>query len=140
MSEFPVPAPANSAAGGAVPPAGCITLAHVVYGLFLFGCLTTITWWFPVASLITLSWLAGLVLAYVKRGEAEGTWLASHYRWQIRTFWLGLLWTVVGWVLVLSFVGIVIGIPLLLVVTGWLIYRILRGWMLLNDGKPMPNP
>lgn len=140
MSEFPAPAPAtaHSAAGGAAPPASCITLAHLVYGLFLFGCLTTITWWFPVASLITLAWIGGLVLAYVKRGEAEGTWLETHYRWQIRTFWFGLLWTVIGWVLVWSFIGIVIGIPLLLVVTGWLIYRILRGWFLLNEGKPIP--
>ncbi len=138
MSEFPPPAtPAPDT--GAAPPQSAITMAHLVYGLYLFGCLSSITWFIPIASLITLSWIAGLVLAYVKRGEAGGTWLASHFRWQVRTFWFGLLWSVIGWVLVFTVVGALVGVPVLIALTAWLVYRILRGWLLLNDGKPVPG-
>ena len=125
--------------GESTPPAGAVTLAHVIYGLYLFGCLSTMTWWLPIASLLTLSFLVGVVLAHVKRADAAGTWLASHFRWQIRTFWFALLWSALAWLLIVTIIGALIGGPMLLVLTVWLIYRILRGWLLLNDAKPAPN-
>lgn len=137
MAQFDPPTPASP--GGTAPPQGAVTLAHVIYGLYLFGCLSTMTWWLPIASLITLSFVVGIVLAHVKRGEAAGTWLASHYRWQIRTFWFGLLWTLIAWILIATLVGALVGGPMLLVLTVWLIYRIVRGWLLLNDGQPIPG-
>jgi uncharacterized membrane protein len=135
MSQFDPPVPSTSAA----PSANLITMAHVVYGLFLFGCLSTMTWFIPVASLITLSWIAGVVLVYLKRGEAQATWLATHFRWQLRTFWFGLLWSAIAWLLILTLIGALLGGPMLVIVAIWLIYRILRGWILLNDGKPVPG-
>jgi uncharacterized membrane protein len=75
----------------------------------------------------------------VKRGEARGTWLESHFRWQIRTFWWGLLW--VG--LCLLFVVLTLGVGLLiawlpLMIVGlWFIYRIASGWLRLVDRRPM---
>lgn len=137
MSQFDPPQ--TSPMGESTPPAGAVTLAHVIYGLYLFGCLSTMTWWLPIASLLTLSFLVGVVLAHVKRADAAGTWLASHFRWQIRTFWFALLWSALAWLLIVTIIGALIGGPMLLVLTVWLIYRILRGWLLLNDAKPAPN-
>ncbi|GAB4481803.1 MAG: membrane protein [Burkholderiaceae bacterium] len=90
---------------------------------------------FVVYVLYALSFLwgvtaiAGVIIAYVKRDDVRGTWLESHFGWQIRTFWWGLLWTVVGVVLVLAGVGFLI----LLAVWIWTIYRVVKGWLRLND-------
>lgn len=85
--------------------------------------------------------LVAVVMNYARRAEARDTWLESHFRWQIRTFWFGLL---------LSIVVLALSLPLMLVLIGfatwwlglaliglWLIYRIARGWMALRDRRPM---
>lgn len=100
------------------------TLTTVVYGLqagvFLIG----------------LSAIVAVVINYVKLDEVAGTWLESHFRWQIRTFWFGLLWGVIG---ALLFV-FVVGWFILMADALWIIYRIVKGWLNLTDGKPMPLP
>ena len=100
------------------------TLTAVVYGLqagvFLIG----------------LSAIVAVVINYVKLDEVAGTWLESHFRWQIRTFWFGLLWGVIG---ALLFV-FVVGWFILMADALWIIYRIVKGWLNLTDGKPMPLP
>ena len=82
-----------------------------------------------------------MVLSYLKRGEAAGTFLESHYRWLIRTFWFAVLWgaiaIVVTLALVLTLVGILVAWLPVLVVGVWLIYRIARGWLTLKDGKAL---
>jgi len=77
--------------------------------------------------------LAGIIINYLKRDEVRGSWLESHFRWQIRTFWFGLLWGVIGAMTTAIFIGIFIVIGNLV----WVIYRIVKGWLALNDGKPM---
>jgi uncharacterized membrane protein len=74
-----------------------------------------------------------LIVNYVKLDDVRGTLAESHFRWQIRTFWYGLLWGVVGWILVF----VLIGFAILFANCVWLIYRIVKGWLYLNDGKPM---
>src|SRR4029453_7493567 len=81
--------------------------------------------------------IAAVILNYLKRRDARGTWLESHYRWQIRTFWYALLWFAVAIALFVTLVGIPLGLALLAGVTLWLIYRIGRGWLRLRDGRPM---
>jgi uncharacterized membrane protein len=81
--------------------------------------------------------IVAVILNYVKRGDASGTWAASHYRWQIRTFWYTLLWALIGWVLIATVIGIVVGLPILIALTLWLIYRIARGWLRLQGRQPM---
>lgn len=78
-------------------------------------------------------WVVAVVLNYVKKDDVAGTWLESHFRWQIRTFWWGLLWGVVGGVLSLVLIGFVV----LFIDAVWIIYRIVKGWLNLNDGKPI---
>ena len=73
------------------------------------------------------------VRIFVKRDDVAGTWLESHFRWQIRTFWFGLLWSVLG---VLSLV-VVVGFAVLFANLVWFIYRIVKGWIRLNEGRPM---
>lgn len=118
-----------------------VRLTHVIYGLhavsLLMGILTPVT---IVSSFLT-GWpsIIAVVINYVKRGETRGTWLESHFRWQIRTFWFGVLW--VG--LCLLFVVLTLGIGILIawiplaVVSLWFIYRIGRGWLARVDRRPM---
>lgn len=99
-------------------------MAHVVYAIQAV-CLT-----FVVTYVIAV---VGLIINYVKLPDVKGTWLESHYRWQIRTFWFGLLWGVIGFLLVFLIIGWII----LFIVYIWLIYRIVKGWLYLFDKKPM---
>jgi uncharacterized membrane protein len=77
--------------------------------------------------------IVAIVINYVKVDDIRGTWLESHFRWQIRTFWFGLLWGVIGSVLLLVLVGWFV----LAADAVWVIYRIVKGWLRLNDGKEM---
>lgn len=100
------------------------TLTMVVYALQAAG------------FFVGLTWIVAIIMNYVKREEVGGTFLESHFTWQIRTFWFGLLWGVVGGLLMLVLVGWLVW----LVAGIWIIYRIVKGWLNLNDGKPMPAP
>jgi len=110
-------------AGGAAPE-NLKTLTAVIYGLQ------------AASFFVGLSAIVAVVINYVKQEEVAGTWLESHFRWQIRTFWYGLLWGVIG---LLLFV-VVVGWFVLMADAIWIIYRIVKGWLNLNDGKPMPPP
>ncbi len=99
--------------------------------------LTTIVYALQALSLITsgLALFAGVIINYVRRDDVQGTWLESHFRWQIRTFWFSLLWTVVG----IATVIFMIGWGVLFAASLWLIYRIVRGWLYLSEKRPMPS-
>jgi uncharacterized membrane protein len=121
------------------PMSSVLTVAHIVYALHTFAIVVGIV---GAATVIgsfvgSLPSLVAVLLNYVKRGEARGTWAASHYRWQIRTFWFALLWALIGWALIITIVGAVVGVPILIALTLWLIYRIGRGWLRLRDRRPM---
>jgi uncharacterized membrane protein len=112
-----------------------------IYALHAFSLLTGIIGAATVVGAFLTGWpsLIAVVLNYVKRSEARGTWLESHFRWQIRTFWYGLLWVC----LCVLFVVMTLGIGLLIawlplgVVAVWFVYRIVRGWLALRDGRSM---
>ena len=101
-----------------------LRITHLVYGLLSLGMLLG---WFPA--------VIGVILNYVKLEDVQGTWLESHFRWQIRTFWWGLLWAAIG---IITFL-IVIGWFILIADGIWILYRVLKGWLNLNDNKPMPS-
>lgn len=116
-----------------------LVAAHIVYGLHavaiglgIVGSATVIGGF--VGSLPSI---IAVILSYVKRGGARGSWAASHFRWQIRTFWFALLWLLVALLLIVTLVGAPVGLGMLAVVTLWLIYRIARGWLRLLDRQPM---
>jgi uncharacterized membrane protein len=97
-------------------------LTMVVYALYAFSYFAGITA------------IIGIVINYIKLEEVAGTWLESHFRWQMRTFWFGLLWAVVG----IATLFILIGFVILFANCIWIIYRVIKGWLYFNDNKPMP--
>ena len=88
---------------------------------------------YTASVLVGITLIGGVVVAYLKRDDAAGTWLESHYRWQIRTFWWLLLWGTIGALTAL----ILIGFAVLFAVSVWFIYRVAKGWLALRDGKPV---
>ena len=80
---------------------------------------------------VVLPWLVGVVIDYIKRDDARGTWLESHFTWQIRTFWWSLLWAVIGGILLLVLIGWLV----LAATAVWIIYRIVKGWLRLTERR-----
>lgn len=119
-------------------------ITHVVYGLHAFSLLSALvgsaTIFLLGSFLGTLPSIAAVILNYYKQASARGTWLESHFRWQIRTFWYALLWFVLGWLLVLTIVGIPVGIAIFFGASIWVLYRVGRGWWVLGQGETMPMP
>jgi uncharacterized membrane protein len=118
-----------------------VTWTNVIYLLHAFSLLTGILGAATVIGAFLVGWpsIIAVILNYLKRSDVRGTWLESHFRWQIRTFWFGLLW--VSLCVIFLFVTLGIGILVvwlaLGVLTIWFIYRIARGWMALNERRPM---
>jgi uncharacterized membrane protein len=114
---------------------------QAIYALHAFSLLTGILGAATVVGAFLTGWpsLIAVILNYVKRSEVRGTWLESHFRWQIRTFWYGLLWVSLCFLFILLTLGIGIVIAWLpLAIVGlWFVYRIARGWLRLRDGRPM---
>jgi uncharacterized membrane protein len=128
----------------AAPAPSLVTLTHVVYALHT---LSLVIGAFGAATVIgsfIFGWpsIIGVIINYVKRSETRGTFLESHFRWQIRTFWYAVLWTVIALLVSLPLMVVLIGFltwPVLLFALGvWAIYRIARGWLALRERKPMP--
>jgi len=96
--------------------------------------LTIIIYALQAASFVVgLTFLVAVIINYIKRDDVRGTWLESHFRWQIRTFWYCLLWGLLG-----AFLSaVVIGVFILLANAIWVIYRIAKGWINVADNKPM---
>lgn len=101
------------------PSESTVQITHITYALYALGMVTGI---FAVA---------GLIVAYIKRDDAVGTFLASHYSWLIRTFWWGVLWTTIGIILAIVAVGFIV----LAVVWVWWVYRIIKGWLRLTEKR-----
>ncbi|HAO23533.1 MULTISPECIES: hypothetical protein [unclassified Methylophaga] len=96
--------------------------------------LTIVIYALQAASFIVgLTFLVAVIINYIKRDDVRGTWLESHFRWQIRTFWFCLLWGLIGALLS----AVVIGVFILLANAVWVIYRIAKGWINVADNKPM---
>ncbi len=134
-----MPEPAASAAGEPAP--SLVTWTHAIYALHAISLVTGIVGAVTVVGAFLTGWpsLIAVILNYVKRSDVRGTWLESHFQWQIRTFWYGLLWVglCVGFVILTFGIGILIAWLPLAIVSVWFIYRIARGWMRLRDGRAM---
>ena len=137
MSDAQAPVP--------VPPPSLISATLLVYALFGAAALVAILshGFPPIAPLGGLVGIIGIIVAYVKRGEATGTWLASHYRWVIRTFWFSLLWGLIGVILFFALALVIVGLllgPVVWIATSiWVLYRLIRGYLLFKDSKAVPG-
>jgi uncharacterized membrane protein len=141
MADFPppqsVPAPDS--------PVAPVSAGLLAYALFGIGAILEILGR-GIASpfpLLTILGIVGVIVCYVKRDDARTTWVASHFTWLIRTFWWSLLWCIVGGLILVTLGLILIGIPIAfgiwLVTAIWVIYRVVRGYLLFKDSKPIPG-
>jgi uncharacterized membrane protein len=130
-----------SSPSGLVPREGLVTLAHVIYALHAFSAVTGLLSPAMIVTAFLTGWpsIIAVILNYVKRSEVRGTWLDSHFSWQIRTFWYALLWLAVGGVLFVTVVGIPVAIVLWFATGIWVLYRIIRGWLALLSPKALPQ-
>lgn len=95
-----------------------------------------------LAILVGVAHIAGVIINYLKQEEVKGTLFESHFRWQVRTFWFSILWSVIGFVtvwLMIDFgkVLFVLGFVIMIATGIWYVYRVVKGWLCLNAGKPM---
>ena len=118
---------------------------HVVYGLHALGLALGAFGAATVLGSFLFGWpsIIAVIINYVKRDQVRGTWLESHFTWQIRTFWFAFAWAVLVAVVSLPLMLVVIGLGTWALGMGllgvWAIYRIARGWLRLNAHQPMPN-
>jgi uncharacterized membrane protein len=123
----------------AMPAPSLVTVTHVVYALHALSLLIGITTAATIigAFVFGVPSIIAVVINYLKRDEAKGSFLESHFRWQIRTFWFALLWCLMGAFLFVTFIGIPLAVAVFFAAGVWVIYRIARGWLALRDRKPM---
>jgi uncharacterized membrane protein len=123
-----------------------VTYTHVIYGLHALavliglGAMHTIIGSFLGSPLSIIA----VIMNYARRSATHGTYLESHFRWQIRTFWFTWLWLLVVWIV--AFPWLLIGIGFIIAMFGmaliglWVIYRVARGWIALRDSHAVPLP
>ena len=121
------------------PPKALVNVANLVYALHALSLVIGITTAATIvgAFVFGVPSLIAVVINYFKREEARGTFLESHFRWQIRTFWFSLLWCIVAVMLFITILGIPLALMVLIAAGLWAIYRIARGWLALRDRKAM---
>lgn len=126
------------------PAPSLVTIANVVYALHAVSLIVGAFGAATVIGSFLFGWpsIIAVIINYVKRSEVRGTYLESHFRWQIRTFWYALLWALLAALISVLLAPILIGFltwPALMFALGvWAIYRVARGWLALREAKPMP--
>lgn len=122
------------------PSDNMVNLTYLIYGLHLFSAITGVMTTAFIVTAFLSGWpsILAVFLNYARRDAVRGTYLESHFRWQIRTFWFALLWLLLGAVLVLTVIGIPLSWVIVVIVGLWVLYRMLRGVTRLMDRRGMP--
>ena len=143
MDSEPNPA-VNPPLAAASPLAGLVSYTHWIYALHSLSVLSALFTTRAVALRFAfgLPSIIAVIMNYARRSETRGTWLESHFRWQIRTFWYSWLWmlvtSVVAVPLLIVGIGFLIGLLGLALVGLWVIYRVVRGWLTLREARAIP--
>ncbi len=124
-----------------VPANGLVRLTHIIYLLHGFSVLMGILGPALIITTFLTGWpsIIAVIINYTKRNEVRGTYLDSHFGWQIRTFWYTLLWLAIAAMLFITVIGIVLAYIVAVSAGIWVVYRIIRGWIALDDGRSMPG-
>jgi uncharacterized membrane protein len=119
-----------------------VKLTHVMYGMHAFSALMGLLGPMFIVTAFLTGWpsIIAVIINYVKRSDVRGTHLDSHFGWQLRTFWYAVLGAVVALALVLTLIGIPLAWILAIVLGIWVLYRLIRGWIALAEGRPLPLP
>ena len=125
---------------GGNPSSSHVTIAQVIYALHTLSILIGVTSAVTIigAFVFSVPSIIAVVMNYVYQSGARGTLVESHFRWQIRTFWFAAVWVLVATVLFFTLIGIPLAFIIWIGAGLWVIYRVARGWMTLQDRKPMP--
>ena len=124
------------------PSQGMVNLTHLIYALHAIALFSGIA----TSATIVGSFVSGVpsivavILNYVKRGAVRGTWLDTHFRWQIRTFWFAFVWIVIAYFMFVTIIGIPLFFAIIAVAGLWVLYRVVRGWVNLSNRQLMPVP
>jgi uncharacterized membrane protein len=116
-----------------------VTYTHVIYALHALAVVIGITTFHTIVGSFVggLPSIVAVIMNYARRSATRGTYLESHFRWQIRTFWYALLWAVVCGLVMLTIIGIPLAMLGLAALGVWIAYRVIRGWLSLRDHRPM---
>ena len=116
-----------------------VTYTHVIYALHALAVVIGITTFHTIVGSFVggLPSIIAVIMNYARRSASHGTYLESHFRWQIRTFWYALLWAVVCGMVMVTIIGIPLAIIGLAALGVWIAYRVIRGWLSLRDHRPM---
>ena len=123
--------------------ASLVTYTHIIYGLHALSVLIGVTSAVTVVGsfVFGLPSIIAVILNYVRRDDVQGTFLESHFRWQIHTFWWGMLLSAVVWLVSIPLMLVLVGfatLPIGIALIGiWIAYRVIRGWLHLRDGRAM---
>ncbi|CAM5336552.1 MULTISPECIES: hypothetical protein [unclassified Thauera] len=132
------PHPAPLAAGQ--PSENMVTVTHLVYALHAFAVFTAVAGSATIifSFIASLPSIAAVVINYWNQTAVRGTWLESHFRWQIRTFWFAVMWVAVAVLMVLTVIGVPFAILVILLAGLWILYRVVRGWWVLTQRRGLP--
>lgn len=116
--------------------------AHVMYGLHALSALSGILTSATVVGAFVFGWpsIIAIIINYFTREQVRGTWLETHWRWQLRSFWFAALWLLIAGLLFITLIGIPASILAIIGTGVWVLYRVIRGWMALLDRRAMPLP
>lgn len=96
--------------------------SHLVFVIYIL---------YALSAFVGFTAIAAIIMNYIKKADVQGTFLESHYRWQMRTFWFGLLWGIIGVATSIFLIGFLI----LAVNSIWLLYRVIKGFLRLSDNR-----
>ena len=116
-----------------------VSYTHVIYALHALAVLIGITTFHTIVGSFIggLPSIVAVIMNYARRSATHGTYLESHFRWQIRTFWYAVLWALVCGSLMVTVIGIPLALLGLAALGIWIAYRVIRGWLALRDRRPM---
>lgn len=121
------------------PSSSLVTLTHVLYAMHGFSALMGLLSPVLIVTAFLSGWpsIIAVIINFVKRNDVRGTYLDSHFSWQVRTFFYALLWVVVMMLCFMTLILIPVAWALAVGVGIWILYRIVRGWLALLDRKPI---
>ena len=133
-TSYPAPLEAGQ------PSVNMVTVTHLVYALHAFAVFSAVVGSATIifSFVASLPSIAAVILNYWNQNAVRGTWLESHFRWQIRTFWFAVMWIAVSLLMVITVIGVPFAIAVLLLAGLWILYRIVRGWWVLIQRRPLP--
>ena len=121
---------------------GARAWCHVMYGLHALSAASGILSSATIIGAFVFGWpsIIAVIINYATQDRVRGTWLATHWRWQLRSFWFAALWLLVAGLLMLTLIGIPAAIMVVVGTGLWVLYRVIRGWIALLDRRAMPVP